>query len=191
MKKRRILVGVSLTGALTIAALAPGAPASAGDTQVDAVVTQGALTIAAQPSSSTLSGAQFNASLPSQATGAFGSVTVSDGRGLGNAWSLSASSTNFVGQTNPANAINLSAGSPLQFGAVASPTIGPNALAGTCVVAGGSLVAADTSVAIATGTNLLTQLNPTTCAFDPNLTLNVPAGTPAQTYRATVTLTAA
>lgn len=191
MRKRQIMVGIALTGALTIAALAPGTPAVAGPTQVDAVVTAGALTISAQPSNATLTGAQFNAALPSQATGSFGSVTVSDGRGLGSAWSLTASSTNFVGVTDNSKSIALSPTSALQFAAVPTPTIGPNALAGTCVVAGGSLVAANSGVAIATGANLLTQLNPTTCSFNPDATLNVPAGTSAQTYRATVTLTAA
>lgn len=191
MKRRHIAIGLALAGVATLAVLAPTGPAAAGPTQVDAVVTQGALSISAQPSSTTLSGAQYNQALPSQATGSFGSVTVSDGRGLSTPWTLTASSTNFVGQTNAANTINLSVANPLSFGAVASPTVGPNAGSGVCAVAGGNLVAANTGIAIATGTNALINLGGFTCSFDPSLTLNVPAGTPAQTYRGTVTLTAA
>jgi hypothetical protein len=177
--------------AATLAALSPATPASAGPTTVDAVVTQGALTISAQPSSATLTGAQFNASLPSQATGQFGSITVSDGRGLATPWSLSAASTNFTGQTDNTKVVDLGVGNPLSFGAVASPTVGPQPTSGACAVTGGNLVAANTGVAIAGGSNALLQLNPVTCTFDPALTLNVPANTPAQTYRGTVTLTVA
>lgn len=190
MRKRQISVAVA---ALTVAlaTFAGLGPASAGPTTVDAVVGAGALTISAQPTSATLTGGVFNETLPSQATGSFGDVTISDGRGLSLPWSLTASSTNFVGQTDNTKSIALGATSPFQFGAVATPTIGPNVTSGTCVVAGGSLVAANTGVAIATGTNLLTGLAPTTCTFDSTATLTVPANTPAQTYRGTVTLTAA
>lgn len=190
MRKRVALVAAAaLTSA--VAMVAGTGPASAGPTQVDAVVQAGVLTISAQPASATLSGAVFNEALPSQATGQFGDVTVSDGRGISLPWTLTAASTNFVGQTDNTKSINLSAASPLQFGAVASPTIGPTSGSGTCATAGGSLVAANTGVAIATGTNLLTGLSAWTCSFDPSLTLTVPANTPAQTYRGTVTLTVA
>ncbi|MGH2724653.1 MAG: hypothetical protein ACRDI0_10420 [Actinomycetota bacterium] len=188
---RRRILGLAVAAMAVAGSMTLGGPASAGDTTVDAVVTAGSLTISSQPASATLTGAVFNETLPSQATGAFGDVTVSDGRGISLAWSMTASSTNFVGQTDNTKSIPLSAGSPLQFGAVASPTIGPNATSGTCVVEGGSLVAANTGVAIATGANLLTGLTPTTCTFNPDLTLTVPANTPPQTYRGTVTLTVA
>lgn len=194
MRKRRMVLAVAAL-ATAVGALAGQAPAGAtehsGTTTVDAVVTQGALTISAQPASATLGGAKFNASLPSQATGQFGAVTISDGRGVGTAWSLTAASTNFVGQTDSTKSVALGLSNTLDFGAVAAPTIGPSATAGSCTVAGGSLTAANTGVSIATGANLLTQLDPTTCSFDPSLTLNIPAGTPAQTYRGTVTLTVA
>jgi hypothetical protein len=186
----------SLTVALVTAALAASlalgsGPASAGDTTVDVVVTEGALTISAQPASATLTGAVFNQNLSSTASGQFGNVTVSDGRGVSLPWTLTASSTNFTGQTDGTKSINLSASSPLSFGAVASPTVGPNATSGTCTVSGGSLQAANSPVSIATGANLLTGLEPVTCTFNSNVTQTVPANTPAQTYRGTVTLTVA
>ncbi len=190
MKRTRILIGLAAAVSASIAGRVPSGPAAAGPTQVDAVVTQGALSISAQPTSAELSGAQYNETLPSQATGSFGNVTVSDGRGLSAPWTLTASSTNFVGQSNPASSISLSVANPLSFGAVATPTVGPNVGSGICAVAGGNLVASNTGVAIATGTNALLNLNGFTCTFNPNLTLNVPANTPPQTYRGTVTLTA-
>ncbi|HJV05478.1 MAG TPA: hypothetical protein VJ868_09470 [Actinomycetota bacterium] len=186
--RKTIALGIGLAAAMGI--LLPGS-AQAGNTTVDAVVAGGALTISAQPASATLTGAQFNQALGSQATGQFGSVTVSDGRGLPTPWTLTASSTNFVGVADPSKSVVLSPSSSLQFGAVANPTVAPSALAGTCTVGGGNLTAPNSGVAIASGVNLLTQLNPVTCTFNPNLTLNVPANTPPQTYRATVTLTAA
>lgn len=186
--RRTLALAIGL--AALAGALLPGW-AQAGTTTVDAVVAGGALTISAQPASTTLTGATFNQALGSQATGQFGTVTVSDGRGLPVPWTLTASSTNFAGVADPSQSIVLSPSSSLQFGAVGNPTVGPSAVAGTCTVGGGSLTAPNSGVAIATGTNLLAQLNPVTCTFDPGLTLNVPANTPAQTYRATVTLTAA
>jgi hypothetical protein len=190
MKKSIRLLGFALGVATAAALLLPGS-AQAGDTTVDAVVAAGSLTISSQPASTTLTGATFNQALPSQATGSFGNVTVSDGRGLPVPWALTASSTNYVGLSDNTKSVNLSATSSLQFGAVASPTVGPSGTAGTCTVSGGNLTSAGSGVAIATGTNLLTQLNPVTCTFNPSLTLNVPANTPAQTYRGTVTLTVA
>jgi hypothetical protein len=190
MRKRWILTA-TVASAATVAAFGLAGPAAAGPTTVDVSVGAGSLTIAAQPESATLGGAQFNAALPSQATGSFGNVTVSDGRGLGAGWTLSAQSTNFTGLTDNTKSISLSAANPLVMGAVLNPTIGPNVTSATCLVNGTTLVAANTPLAMATGLNLLTGLDPATCTFNSEVTLNVPANTPAQTYRGVVTLTVA
>ena len=192
MKTRFSVLGLAAAAATAAMLAVPGA-ASAGDTTVDAAVSTGVLTISAQPASATLTGAVFNESLPSQASGQFGNVTVSDGRGLPTPWTLTASSTNFVGQTDGTKSVTLSSTSSLDFGSVGAPTVGPSATAGTCTVPGASITAPGGAgaVTIASGANLLTQLDPVTCTFDPELTLNVPANTPPQTYRGTVTLAVA
>lgn len=189
MMKRITLAGLLMAVA---AAFALPLPASAsnhtGTTTVDVVVAAGALTLSAHPSAATLAGAQFNATLPSQATGAFGTIEVTDGRGLVVPWTLTAASTNFTGVANGTDSIALSAGSPLQF-AASTVTVAPNG-GGVGTAAGGSLVAANTGVAIATGTNA-SILGDVVYSWNPDATITVPANTPAQTYRGTVTLTVA
>lgn len=162
--------------------------AAADDVLVDVVVTQGSLTLSA-PTSATLSGARFNANLPSQASGAFGTVTVTDGRGLAAPWTLSAASTNFVGLSDATKSVTLSPTSPLTF-APATVSVSP-ASGGAGTATGASLVLAGAGLPIATGTNSLAVLDPVQYSFNPNVTFTIPANTPPQTYRGTVTLTLA
>ena len=191
MRKRIALGGLSMLIAATAALTLPMSASASnhtGDTTVNVVVAAGALTLSAKPASATLTGAQFNATLPSPATGSFGTIEVTDGRGLVVPWTLTAASTNFVGQTNGDDSIALSAGSPLTFGA-ATVTVTPGA-GGAGLAAGGSLVAANTGVAIAAGTNA-SILGDVVYSWTPDATITVPANTPAQTYSGTVTLTVA
>jgi hypothetical protein len=173
---------------LALASQAFVGPAAADDVLVDVVVTQGSLTLSA-PTSATLSGARFNANLPSQASGAFGAVTVSDGRGLAAPWTLSAASTNFMGLSDATKSVTLSPTSPMTF-APATVSVSP-AIGGAGAAAGASLVSAGAGLPIATGTNSLAVLDPVQYSFNPNVTLTIPANTPPQTYRGTVTLTLA
>lgn len=62
---------------------------------------------------------------------------------------------------------------------------------GAGTAAGASLVSAGASLPIAIGTNSLAVLDPVQYSFNPNVTLTIPASTPPQTYRGTVTLTLA
>jgi hypothetical protein len=136
-----------------------------------------------------LTGAKFNANLPSTASGAFGAITITDGRGLATPWTLSASSTNFVGVSDGTKSVTLSAASPLTF-APATVSISPSN-GGVGTAAGAALVLAGAGLPIATGTNSLAVLDPVQYSFNPNLTLVIPASTPPQTYRGIVTLTLA
>lgn len=107
MRKRLLFSTSSILLALASQALiGPAAAQSSANVSVDAVVTQGSLTLSA-PTSANLTGAVFNANLPSQANGAFGTVTVTDGRGLATPWTLSASSTNFVGLSDGTKTVTL------------------------------------------------------------------------------------
>ena len=187
---RRLLIAsavLTLLGAISVA-LAPAI--SAGDTTVNVEVTGGALSISSQPASATLTGAQYSATAPSTASGAFGMIEVTDGRGLTTPWTVSASSTDFVGLANPAQSIALGASSPLTF-EPATVTVGPAGSDGAGTALGGALTAASTPQAIATGTNAALAAGNVTYQWNPQLTLVVPAGTAPQTYRGTVTLTVA
>lgn len=189
MKRMFGIAGGSLTLALVAQILATG-PASADDTTVDVEVTQGSLTISSQPASTTLTGARFSETEPSTAEGSFGSITVTDGRGLTSVgWTLTASSTDFTGLSDPGQSIVLSATSPFTFEAT-TVTVGPDPTSGVGTAAGGALTSAGTGVAIATGTNAV-GLGDITYTWNPDVSLVVPANTPAQTYRGTVTLTVA
>lgn len=188
MRKRLVFGTSSVLLALALQAFIGPAAADNANVSVDAVVTQGSLTLSA-PTSANLTGAAFNANLPSQASGAFGTVTVTDGRGLATPWTLSASSTNFVGLSDGTKSVALSPTSPLTF-APATVSVSP-ASGGVGTAAGASLVLAGVGLPIATGTNSLTVLDPVQYSFNPNVTLTIPANTPPQTYRGTVTLTLA
>jgi hypothetical protein len=178
-----IAAAVAVTGLL----LSLGGPASAGPTTVDVQVTAGSLTVSAQPSSSTLTGARFNENNPSTASGSLGTIEVKDGRGLTLPWTMTASSTNFIGQTDSGESITLSPSSPLTF-AASTVSVSPSAR-GVGTALGGALTAAGSAVTIATGTNATLATGDVTYSWTPDLSLVVPAGTPAQTYRGTVTLT--
>lgn len=188
MTKRLVFGASSVLLSLAPQAFIGPAAADTHNVSVDAVVTQGSLTLSA-PTSASLTGAVFNANLPSQASGAFGTLTVTDGRGLATPWTLSASSTNFVGLSDGTKSVTLSPTSPLT---IAPSTVSVSPVSGGAgTAAGASLVLSGVGLPIATGTNSLTVLDPVQYSFNPNVTLAIPANTPPQTYRGTVTLTLA
>lgn len=182
--------------AVVVAALAVAAPvtASAGDTSVSFTVNAaaGGLSISQASGSAALSSATFNASGASTVTGNLPDTTVTDQRGsLAAAWTVSVSGTDFVHASTPSQVVGkANARVYLDAANLAGLTtmLGAN-LAGMTVTSFESNVGTSnlaTSYTLVAGT---TTLGDGSVTYTPRMDVNVPAGTPAGTYGATVTQT--
>jgi hypothetical protein len=169
-----VLAAGSMTPALA-ATCAAGTTTTAVNcpTIVTFDVTSGSLTINV-PLTATLTGVTDSVD-GAKATGSLGAVTVTDNRGTGfTGWTTKVSATDFtnspVTTTLPVSGVTYTSGT-------ATPTLGSGTLTSSPTLNG--LSAAQTAVTFASTANSRVTWNPT-------VTVDVPANTPADTYSGTI-----
>jgi hypothetical protein len=174
--KHRLPVVIAATAAIVAVGTAPALATTSGpsDTSATFTLTGGDLTMTAAATAALSSGASGATDI----SGTLGAVSVTDLRGSAQAWSVSATSTLFVGTgSNPSKstAVEYKAGTPTSTGTI---DFGAN-LNGTSWHLSTTLA----SPVIAAGT--LSGNN--TATWNPTLKVTLPSSALASTYSGTVT----
>ncbi|MGQ0483061.1 MAG: hypothetical protein ACT4O0_18795 [Pseudonocardia sp.] len=165
----RVVVPVAAVAAFTLFTAQPAFAAGA-DTDTTFTITGGALTVSA-PTAADL-GTQTAGITALQVTGSLGAVTVNDARGAITGWTASAHSTDFV--SSPSASV---AASAINY------TPPPAIFTGIVVVVPTPAIGLDTPKTVQTAT--ATGVN--TASWNPLITVLLPAGAQAGTYKATLT----
>jgi hypothetical protein len=168
MRKLALITPVVTSAALVLFA---AAPASAQDTTTTFQVTGGALGISV-PASASLGPAEASP-LGLTVDGQLGAVTVTDGRGGVSGWTATVASTDFASGGSgdvPATAVS--------YTPPTAPVTGTASVAATPATGLSTAKPVQTATAVA-GAN--------TAAWNPAISVAVPAGARAATYTATIT----
>lgn len=167
----RKILGLLSTGLLILPTIVvSNADAANTSTLVTLTVASGSANLQiSQPVSATLSSSFASAS----STGLLGTVTVTDSRGTSTVWAVSALSTSF--NTTPTASVIPASGVAYASGIIS--------VTGTGTVTNSNQTSLATSVAVVTSAAAVNIV----AAWNPTITVAIPAGTGAGTYTGTIT----
>jgi len=168
-KKLAYLVAATVSAAALMAVTALPASAAAGDTTTTFSLTGGSLSVAVAASAALTNGVSGDGSV----TGQLGTTTVTDDRGGVAAWNATGASTTFTSLTSSTTSTGVS-----YTGGAMTPT-------GTITIASGTATTLTTTPATVAAPTAVSGNN--TAAWNPTLTVSLPASAITGAYTGTVT----